>query len=358
MASGATADETCLANFDRVWDVEWSRNPLDPTNLLTAPSKVREVVEQGDYDIVHVHTPIAAFVTRFALRSRPKHHKPVVIYTAHGFHFYRGGNPLRNALFFGLEKLAGQWTDYLVVINREDEEMAKRWKLVSPERVRYMPGIGVDLSYYNPYAIPQHECNHIRQELQLSPDTPLLLVLAEFTVRKRHQDILRAFAQLNHPTACLVMAGPGPLIEAMQQLSLELGIQDRVRFLGFRHDVPVLIRTATALILASEHEGLPRSVMEALCLETPVIGTDVRGTRDLLSEQHGLLVQLGNIAELTKAMAWVIEHPQEAKAIAQWGRQQMPLYDVQNILTLHDELYAIALQDDCMVKQSWSVLQN
>jgi glycosyltransferase involved in cell wall biosynthesis len=311
---------------------------------LVAPAKIRELVEREAYDIVHVHTPIAAFVTRYALRNLRKTGKPSVIYTAHGFHFHQGGNPLRNAVFLGLEKLAGTWTDDLVVINREDEAAAQKWTLVPAGRLHYMPGIGVDLSCYNPKAIAPSDLTQLRQELGVAANTPLILVLAEFTARKRHRDILHAFAQLQHSTACLVMAGPGPLIPAMQQLAIALGIQDRVRFLGFRYDVPVLIRAAAAVVLASDHEGLPRSVMEALCLQTPVIGTDVRGTRDLLANGGGVLVELGNIAALSQAIAWVLDHPEAAQTMAKRGQEQMQAYDVRKILQLTDELYEEAFE--------------
>lgn len=357
MAQGITADQTCLAHFDQVWDVPWSRNPLAPANLITAPPRIREIIESTGYDLVHVHTPVAAFVTRYALATLPKPDRPPLIYTAHGFHFYQGGHPLRNALFLGLEKLAGAWTDALVVINREDEAAARRWHLVPPETLHYMPGIGVDLSCYTPEAIAPAEVAHLRQELDVAADTPLVLVVAELTPRKRHRDILHAFARLGHPTACLVLAGPGPLIPAMQRLATQLGIHERVRFLGFRHDVPVLLRAAAVLVLASEHEGLPRSVMEALCLETPVIGTDVRGTRDLLAQGAGRLVALGDVTGLAEAIAWVLHHREEAQGMAQRGREQMQAYAVGHLLALTEALYTTTLNPGFPVQDDAASVQ-
>ncbi|MFM2314253.1 MAG: hypothetical protein RLZZ04_3529, partial [Cyanobacteriota bacterium] len=111
MAQGISADQDCVANCDRIYDIQWSRNVFDPRNLLAGVSRVKEVVAAQKYDLVHVHTPIAAFVTRYALKDVKK---TKVIYTAHGFHFYRGGSAVKNAIFLSLEKLAGQWTDYLI----------------------------------------------------------------------------------------------------------------------------------------------------------------------------------------------------------------------------------------------------
>lgn len=343
MACGISANAECLQTFDHVWDVEWSRNPFALVNLVLAPRIIQEVIEQEKYDIVHVHTPVAAFVTRYALKNWQQQKRPRVIYTAHGFHFYHGGKLLKNAMFLTLEKLAGRWTDYLVVINREDEAAAKRQRLLADERIRYMPGIGVDLQYYSPNTTSKAEVERLRQELKLAPGTLLLLSVAEFIPRKHPQDILRAFARLARPEACLAFAGVGPLMSQMQKLASFLGVENQVRFLGMRQDIPTLMRAAVVTILASEQEGLPRCVMESMCLETVVIGTDIRGIRDLLAEGCGLLVKVGDVEELAQAMAWVLDNPQEAEIMGKQGRKYIADYELSHILKQHEDLYREAL---------------
>ncbi|OKH53218.1 glycosyltransferase family 1 protein [Calothrix sp. HK-06] len=344
MASKIFSNAQCLQNFDYVWDVEWSRNPLDLQNLLLAPRVIQQVVQQEKYDIVHVHTPVAAFVTRYALRNIPQlQHKPKVVYTAHGFHFYRGGKPLKNAIFLNLEKLAGRWTDYLVVINREDEEAAKHHKLVSPKRIYYMPGIGVDLKQYSSDSISSSEVMQIREELGLAPQTQMLLSIAELILRKRPQDILKAFAHLNKSNTLLAFAGNGPLLNDMQQLAKELNVADKVRFLGLRKDIPILISAAVATVIASEQEGLPRCVMESMSMGVPVIGTEIRGTQDLLKDGCGFLVKVGDVVSLSKAMAYVLNNPLEARIVGQRARERITQYDVNHITELHSALYAQAL---------------
>jgi glycosyltransferase involved in cell wall biosynthesis len=342
MACGITANTECLQAFDRLWDIQWSRNPLNPINLAVAPGIIQEIVQQEKYDIVHVHTPVAAFVTRYALKNLRKQLNTQVIYTAHGFHFYSGGKALKNTLFLALEKLARYWTDYLVVINREDQEAAKQQKLISPERLHYMPGIGVDLQYYHPDSTSDTNIERLRQELGLATNTPLFLSVAEFIPRKRLQDILKAYARLARPEICLAFAGNGVLMEQMQQLALQLNLQNQVRFLGVRRDIPTLMRAAVATLLVSEQEGLPRCVMESMSLETPVIGTNIRGTRDLLTEDCGLLVEIGDVEAITKAMAWILDHPEEARIIGKRGRERMADYDMKEIIRLHASLYAEA----------------
>jgi glycosyltransferase involved in cell wall biosynthesis len=344
MARGASSNEKCRQTFDRVWEMPWSRNPLHPQNLFATPAQVRAIVARERYDIVHVHSPVAAFVTRLALRRRRHSGGPGLIYTAHGFHFYEGGPRLRGAVYRKLEQWAGRWTDYLVVINREDEQAARRYGIVPPDRIRFMPGIGVDTTHFGGSAVSAGDVERLRKELGLEAGQRLILMLAEFISRKRHRDALDALARLPHHEACLVFAGNGPLFDDMRQLAARLGVTDRVRFLGFRRDVPALIKASTAMLLPSEQEGLPRSVMEAMCQGVPVIGSRIRGMTDLLGDGRGLLVPVGAPQAITDAMAWVLGRPDDARALGERARKSMAAYDLRNIIDLHEQLYADALE--------------
>ena len=343
MACGVSMSAECQQAFDRVWKVKWSRNPLDPRNLLAAPQVIREIVTREQYNIVHVHTPVAAFVTRFALKDLRARLGVKVIYTAHGFHFYTGGNPLKNAVFINLEKLAGNWTDYLVTINHEDRQAALQHKLVPPARLVYMPGIGVDLKYYNRQTVAESAVIQVRQELGIGEHTPVLLSVAEFTARKHHVDAIAAFAKLARTDVHLAFAGSGPLMEKMQQLAAQLGVAKRIHFLGNRPDIPVLMKAASANILVSAQEGLPRSVLESLALETPTIGTKIRGTQDLLEGGCGLLVDVGDVDGIAAAMATILGSPAAATQMSKLGYERISEYELDSIVQLHEQLYANAL---------------
>ncbi len=138
-------------HFDACHALPLSRNPLSG-DLLRAPAAIRRLVAAGAYDIVHVHTPIAAFLVRFALRGRPVK----VVYTAHGFHFHPHGQAAKNAVFRGLEAMAAHWCDAIITINRTDYEAACRF---GGPRVLYVPGIGIDLEAWAPGSCPQRKWN-------------------------------------------------------------------------------------------------------------------------------------------------------------------------------------------------------
>ncbi len=343
-AEGISACPDCGPAFDRVWDVNWSRNPLSLGNLTDARARIGALATSVGYDLVHVHTPVAAFVTRLALRRHRRAKRLKVIYTAHGFHFYKGGPPVRNWAFMGLERLAGQWTDELVTINREDEAAADRLGIVPPEHIHYMPGIGVDLAHYSPAAVAAADVARVRKELGLAADNPLFLMIAGFDPGKRHRDQVAAFAQLPNQRSHLAFAGMGPLQPAIESMVEKLGLSQRVHFLGFRRDVPVLIRASVATTLPSEREGLPRSVMESMCLDVPVIGTKIRGLGDLLSDGCGLLHEVGDVEALSGHMQTIVDRPAEAQALAERAKRRIAHYDLTRVIELHERLYGRVLE--------------
>ena len=337
MANGITSDEEVRDAFDEVWDVDWSRNPLSPANFFRAPTVVLEAMKRRRYDIVHVHTPVAGLVCRYALRREKA---AIRIYTAHGFHFHAHGVGWKNQLFISLERLAGKWTDCLVVINKEDEATARKRRIVPDDQIVYMPGIGIKRSAYQPGIAEVKAAAQLRAQLDIPQACPLVLMIAEFIPRKRHVDAIRAFSQIKHREAHLLLAGDGDLQHEIEQLVRQHNLDSRVHFVGFRRDIPTLLRAATVNILPSEQEGLPKSIMEAMCMGVPVIGADIRGTRDLLGDGAGILVPLGDSKRLAELIDWILDHPAEAAEMTKTAASRLERYDCEHIASLHEKLYA------------------
>ncbi len=352
MSAGISNDPICRAAFDQTFDATWSRNPADPANLLMASRRMRTLVEQNSYDIVHVHTPVAAFITRFALRGLRKRGRPAVVYTAHGFHFHKSGNFLSNNIFLGLEKLAGSWTDYLVVMNQDDHQAALNWNIVPEDRIQYMPGIGVDTRAFSPRRVPPQQIAAIRRELHLSINDRLFLMIGEFIPRKRHADLVHAIARLADPNVHVAFAGIGKTMEKTRKLVEELGLLDQIHFLGQRSDIPALIRASYMTILPSDQEGLPRCVLESLSMGIPVLGSKVRGIKELIDDRSGRLFPLGDTQAIAEQIAWCLQHPTEVRAMGQHARQRMTaVFDNRYILAMHETLYAQALREN---REHWA----
>ena len=333
----------CANHVDKVFRISWSRNPFDIRNFCAPVKQIRKIVEEEQYDIVHVHTPVAAFVTRFALRDLRKQNKVKVVYTAHGFHFYKGGHVIKNAIFFLAEKIAANWTDHLIVINKEDYDTAIKW-LLPKEKVTYMVGgIGLDLEKYDRSKITDKQIADVRKELGLHDEDVLCLMIAEFNPGKRHRDAIEALALTKNKNIHLGFAGIGGLTDEMIALAKKSSVYERTHFLGYRNDINVLIASSKCTILPSEREGLPRSVMESIALGVPVIGADTRGVRDLVEGDAGIIVPVGDIEAIANALDKMASENSPISAIRELLREKSFVYDIKYLLTQSQEVYDLLL---------------
>lgn len=345
-ANGATGNQRVAQHFDRRFDVAWSRNPLSPRNLVGTSRHVRDIVSRGDYDVVWVHTPIAAWVTRFALRRmRRAAGGPAVVYTAHGFHFYPGQKPLPHALFRTMERIAAGWTDFLVTINAADFSAAQVFGGIAPERVHYIPGIGVDCAQFAPDAADASARATIRADLDLAPEDVVIAMVAEFIPRKRHAFALDALSQVQNPQARLLLVGNGPDAEKVRAKARELGLDDRVRFAGYRRDTPALLASCDALLLCSEHEGLARSVLEGMASGLPIFGTDTRGIAEAVGDSGGWIVPKNDPGALAAAIDDALAHPGEFDRRGQAARERARTqFGIEAIIAAYDALWDEALE--------------
>jgi glycosyltransferase involved in cell wall biosynthesis len=338
-ANGAGSNPALAAAFDHVFEVPLSRSILDIIGIVRSVRAISALLGTGP-DIVHVHTPIAAFLTRLAARRMPRDRRPAVAYTAHGFHFFAGGHPVTSAVFLAMERLAGRWTDRLIVINDEDEAAALRHRIVPGRRLVRMPGIGLDTHSYSPTAVAPDGPDRVRRDLGIAADVPVFAVVGELNRNKRQRDPIAGLVRMRHQSAHLILAGDGPRRAFLETQAHKLGLRDRVHFLGVVDDIRPVVGAATALILPSTREGLARSVMEALALEIPVIASTARGNRELVGTDAGIIVPTGDIAALASAMDRLIDHPDEAHAMGLRGRERMvERYDLNVLLRMHRALY-------------------
>jgi glycosyltransferase involved in cell wall biosynthesis len=345
-ANGATTDAGVLAAFDQGFEVPLSRSILDLAGIARSTSALRPIITAGDYDIVHVHTPIAAFLTRLVVRGMPRQRRPHVAYTAHGFHFHKGGHPVTNRLFLTMEQVGGRWTDRLVVINQEDRDAALRHHVVPARKLLFMPGIGVDTAHYDPEAVPADQVAAVRAGLGIPPDAPVFVVVGELSIRKRPFDVVAALGAMRHQDAHVVLLGEGAERARVDAAAEAADAVARVHHLGKVDDVRPAVLAADALVLASSREGLSRAILEALALGVPVVTTDGRGNPDLVVPDAGLVVPVGDVTALAGAMDRILDDPAAAKAMGATGRRRIVEgYDQTRLIELHDRMYAELLTE-------------
>lgn len=318
---------------DKYYDIDFDRSPVSLKNLF-AYFKLKKILEENNYALIHCHTPVAGFLGRMAARKL----QSKVLYTAHGFHFYKGAPYLKYILFLGIERLSAKWTDHIIVINNEDYVAAIKY-LMPEEKVSLMPGIGIDLKKYSWCSISQNDIASIRDDLGLDKNDVLITMIAEFIPRKRHKDVILALSMVRNHHVHLAFAGSGPLLEDMKKLAALKGVAERVHFLGYRNNIPQIIKASKVTILVSQQEGLPRSVMESMALKVPVIGTKIRGTYDLLKDGCGILVPVGDVEKLAKMIDYAVDNDKEMQTIVAKAFERCKRYDLSAVLKRHLYIY-------------------
>ena len=262
---------------DKVYDVPFERSPFSTQNIK-AYKVLKKIMEENQYGMVHCNTPMGGVVTRLAANRK----KTKVVYTAHGFHFFKGA-PLKNWLmYYPMEWVLAFKTDVLICINKEDFALAK--KHMHAKRVEYVHGVGVNERKIAPSAVSREEK---RSELKIPENAKVLFSIGELNENKNHEVIIKAVAKINNPDIHYMIAGNGDKEEYLNRLSASLGIQDKVHLLGYKTDINELLQCSDVFCLPSKREGLSVALMEAAAAGLPVVCSDIRGNSDIIADCEG-----------------------------------------------------------------------
>ena len=224
-----------------IHNIPFSRTPLSLNNLK-AYRELKKLVRKNYYDIIHCHTPNAAAITRLVCRDIRKRGTKV-IYTAHGFHFYKGAPKKNWLVYYPIEWVCAHWTDILITINREDYELAKR-KMKS-KRIEYVPGVGINVKKFSSVDI---NITEKRAELGIPTNSVFLFSVGELNENKNHETVLKAISGMD---VYYMVAGKGNKGKRLQEIAKEIDMNNRFRLLGFRRDIEELLQAADIFVFPS-----------------------------------------------------------------------------------------------------------
>lgn len=285
-----------LTGFDNIYEVPFERSPYRPENIK-AYRVLKKIIDNGNYDIVHCHTPMGAVVTRLAARVARKRGTKV-FYTAHGFHFFKGAPKKNWILYFPMEKYLSKYTDLLININQEDYDLAHKKKF-SAKNIEKINGVGVDLTKFA--NTTEEEKIFFRNKYGFGKEKFILFYAADLCHGKNQAMIFKAMSQIKNqcPNLLLILPGQQTMLSEYQKMCEELGISEMVKFLGYRRDIDSLLATCDCVVSTSRREGLPVNLIEAAARGKYIIATNVRGNADVVNEcEYGSLVELDDFDSL------------------------------------------------------------
>jgi glycosyltransferase involved in cell wall biosynthesis len=260
----------------------------------------------GNADVVHAHSSKAGFLTRFAAALRGRADR--VVFTPHGWSFWAAAGSERR-MYLALERLAARWCHRLVAVSHAEESAGLAARVGRPEQYRVIPN-GIDLMRFS--GSPHPHAGRILFVGRLAKPKRADLVL----------EALRAVREV-HPETTLDVVGDGPLRPALEKLATRLGLRDHTRFLGARVDLPEILARACCLVLASDYEGCPLSVLEAMAAGVPVVATSAGGIPELVVDgETGLLAPPGDVAGLARALGTLVSSRERARELGERGRQR------------------------------------
>ncbi|KAA1039308.1 glycosyltransferase family 4 protein [Macrococcus equipercicus] len=314
-------------------DIPYNRNPLSIDNYI-AYKGITELFKRIKFDIIHVHSPVAAFLVRGARKYVPN---GKMIYTAHGFHFFKGA-PLKNWLFyFPLELINVKNTDVLITINSEDTETAK--KLGFPEyKVVHINGVGVDIDIDS---FSEEAKRSLKQALKISEEKCIITYVAEFNNNKNHMFLLRNWKKIKEqaPNAVLLLAGLGPNVKMYKNYIEQEELAD-IQFLGYRDDMDNILQISDVITLLSFREGLPKSIMEGMAHNLPCVVTNTRGLRDLVDHYYnGFVIEQGDDLQLIKSFVTLINNPVLRQQMGSKSREKIKNFSYDAVIKEYRKVY-------------------
>lgn len=328
---------------DDYYDIPFARNPLHPSNV-EAYKKLKKVIDEGNYDIIHCHTPVGGMLGRFAARHARKRGTKVV-YTAHGFHFFKGAPLLNWLVYYPAERWMARYTDDLITINKEDYNRAQNFKA---KRVHYVPGVGIDLEKFAPPADAaerQREKDEKRRELMLKSEDFVILSVGELIKRKNHEVVIRAIAQIKQQSEetynrlQYLICGRGVLEQKLKQLAHDLDVEEHVHLLGYRSDICQICHASDLFVFMSFQEGLPVALMEAMACGLPVVCSDIRGNQDLVFDGENGILSENTPDAVARYIRTFVNKELELQDGEEERQRKMQLYDLLSIKGLMCQIY-------------------
>lgn len=307
----------------------------------TAYKNLSQVVETENVEVIHCNTPVGGMIGRFVGK---KYHVNKVIYTAHGFHFFKGAPLFNRTVLKFAERIMAHWTDAIITMNEEDYQSALKFKLRKGGKVYKVHGVGINLDDFSDIQV---DYKTKRAELGLK-DTDIVCISAgDLVARKNYGIAIETLAKIKNSNVHYLICGVGPKKEELEKLANEKGISDRVHFLGFRSDVKELMKVSDIFLFTTLQEGMPRSMMEAMACGLPCIASKIRGNVDLLDEgKGGYLREASNSEEMAHCLRCLVEDSNLRKKMSEHNLKTIKRFDVKVVKKEIEQIYKEVLGED------------
>ena len=329
---------------DKFIDIPFERSPYSKGNI-SAYKALKAVIYNGQYNIIHCHTPMAAALTRLAARKMRKNGL-TVIYTAHGFHFFRGAPLLGWLLYYPAEKFLSRFTDIIITINKEDFLSITDLNFKCKDSY-IVPGVGVNTE--SVIDSNDETKKKLRKSYGYSDNDFILFYAAEFIKRKNHRLIIEQLPSLSKkiPNIKILLAGRGELLVEMKKLAEHLGVNRYVDFLGYRRDIPELVAMSDVGVSSSLQEGLGITVAEDMFAGLPVVVSYDRGHKEMVIDGfNGYFFDINKPEQFSDKIYELYKYPEKRILMGLNAKKSIQKFSIENALAAHISIYKSVIEKD------------
>lgn len=315
----------------KYFQIDFDRNVFNVIQNIKAYKQTYILLKKNRYKFIHCHTPIGGVCGRIAAHRT----KTKVIYTAHGFHFFKGAPLLNWLIYYPVELLLSRYTDVLININQEDYNRARKY--FKAKKIEYIPGVGVNVNKFKETRVNRTEK---RREIGVPEDAILLVSVGELNKNKNHETVIRAIAKLNNPNIYYLICGVGKLENKLHALVKDLGLEKQVKLIGYRTDIAEICKASDIFCFPSYREGLSVALMEAMAVGLPIVCSNIRGNVDLIkSGKGGFLVNPNDIDGYAEAISKLIKNKELCIEFGKYNIEAVKKYNLDVITDAMKKIY-------------------
>jgi len=301
------------------------------TGSLKCMPQVKQLLKEGQYDIVHAHTETGGLILRLAKNVKGNSR---FFYTPHGMSFWKGSSLKSQLVYRPLERWICGGMDMNLGMNQEEVNVLCKW---NSKTASYVHGIGLNLERFQQEGRPRNE---VRAEFGVNDEEKLIVSVGELDDNKNHATVIKALSFLESKNYKYVVCGVGPNKEKLNQMAADAGLGDKVILAGYRSDIPDILHAADMFVFPSFHEGLPVSALEAMACGLPLICSKIRGNVDIVKDSvNGFLFEPEDYLTLSIGMERLIMEQSLSKKFGEKNKETVRDFSQNAVIEELKKLY-------------------
>ncbi len=319
------------------YQIDFSRNVMQLGQVYRAYRQVKQLFCERKYDAIHCHSPIGGVCARLAGRKYRKNGTKI-IYTAHGFHFYKGAPFANWLLYYPIERFLAHFTDVLITINHEDFERAKKFKAGAVYKV---PGVGIN---YKKFIQLKTTAAAFKQKIKIPLNSFVVISVGELCKRKNHMIIAEALHLLGDNEIYYIICGEGEQKEALQYIAEKYKMKDRIKLVGYQNNLVDWMNISDVFAFPSIREGLGLAAIEGMAAGLPLVTSNSNGIKDYMENgKTGFCYKYNDAKGFAEAISLLKKDPQLREKMGKRNQEVAKQYDISNVQKIMEKIYGSVL---------------